>query len=179
MEKIHENMGAETALYYILAKAKKNGIYECIGRFATKVITLYTKRFGYKDYAESISEDEFTEQLIDCIEHVGSSDEDGKKIKFTKKEFCNEGATRINLYFSEYSAIFSLLKNKSASDREEWRANITLNRLPTFIIEQGIAILTSTGWFNTIESIFIVEIIISDLYFTVTSIFLDIVSIMS
>jgi hypothetical protein len=104
MEKIHENMDAETALYYILAKAKENGIYECIGRFATKVITLYTKRFGYKDYAESISEDEFTEQLIDCIEHVGSSDEDGKKIfeVFTDEiEQCFIGAVISNLMLSE------------------------------------------------------------------------------
>ena len=80
MEKIHENMDSETALYYVLAKAKENNIYECIGRFASKVITLYTKRFGFKDYATSIPEEEFTNQLIDCIEHLAYSDEDGKKI---------------------------------------------------------------------------------------------------
>ncbi len=104
MEKIHENMDAETAIYYILAKAKENGIYECIGRFARKVITLYTKRFGFKDYAESISEEEFTEQLVDCIEHVGSSDEDGKKIfeVFTDEiEQCFIGAVISNLMIGE------------------------------------------------------------------------------
>ena len=104
MKKINENMDTETALYYILAKAKDNEIYDSIGRFTTKVMNLYMKRFGLKDYATSIPEEEFSEQLVDCIEHLAITDEDGKKIfnVFTDQvEQCFIGAMISNIMIGE------------------------------------------------------------------------------
>lgn len=80
MKRITESMDTETAMYAILAKAKENNVFECLGNFATKVINLYIKRFGKKDYAMSIPIKEFTDQLLDCVEHLAATDEDGKKL---------------------------------------------------------------------------------------------------
>lgn len=73
-------MDAETKLYECLAKTKKAGTYELIGPFAEKSIHLYMKRFGDINYATSISEDEFTIQLLDCINHIVSTDINAKKL---------------------------------------------------------------------------------------------------
>lgn len=73
-------MDAETKLYECLAKTQKAGTYKEIGPFAESVINLYMKRFGDATYAKSISEEEFTVQLIDCIEHIVSVNENAKKL---------------------------------------------------------------------------------------------------
>jgi hypothetical protein len=69
----------EVMLYKTLANAKNEGVYDLLGKVSTKVINLYMKRFGTKEYALSIDEMEFTEQLIDCVNHLNATDEDTKK----------------------------------------------------------------------------------------------------
>lgn len=73
-------MDSEKAVYLLLAKAKENNVYENLSNFVTKVINLYIKRFGLKEYAESIPELEFSEQLIDCMNNLAVIDEDGKRL---------------------------------------------------------------------------------------------------
>lgn len=70
----------ETSLYQILAKMKKAGIYDCIGRLAEDSINLYMKRFGDINYAKSIPETEFTEQIIDCVNHLVTTNDNAKKV---------------------------------------------------------------------------------------------------
>lgn len=69
----------EIMLYKTLAKAKSEGVYDLLGKVSTKVINLYMKRFGTKEYASSIDENEFIKQLIDCVNHLNATDEDTKK----------------------------------------------------------------------------------------------------
>jgi hypothetical protein len=73
-------MDVETKLYECLAKTKEAGTYDFISPLAEQSINLYMKRFGDKEYAQSIPEEEFTEQLLDCVEHIVSSDENAKKL---------------------------------------------------------------------------------------------------
>lgn len=71
---------AESALYTLLGKAKKEGILKNISGLAEKCINLYTKRFGYMDYAKSIPENDFYSELIDCVEHLAATDKECAKI---------------------------------------------------------------------------------------------------
>ena len=73
-------MDAEAKLYKCLAKTKNAGTYDLIAPFATQAIELYAKRFGNAEYAKSIPEEEFTEQLLDCVNHIVAVDEDAKKL---------------------------------------------------------------------------------------------------
>ena len=80
MNPIDENVDVEKSMYLVLDKAGKNGIKENLTSLSTKTIVLYRKRFGCKDYAESIPEEEFTGQLIDCVEHLAKTDDECKQI---------------------------------------------------------------------------------------------------
>lgn len=73
-------MDAEAELYKCLAKMKNAGTYNLIAPFTSQTIELYMKRFGNKEYAKSISEEEFTEQLLDCINHIVAIDKNAKKL---------------------------------------------------------------------------------------------------
>lgn len=70
----------EATLYRILDKAKKNDLYENFQTLATNSLNLYMKRFGTKEYALSIPEEEFSEQLIDCVNHLVKTTESGKEL---------------------------------------------------------------------------------------------------
>jgi hypothetical protein len=80
MNPIDENVDIEKSMYLVLDKAGKNGIKENLTSLSTKTIELYIKRFGCKDYAESIPEEEFTEQLIDCVGHLVKRNDECKKV---------------------------------------------------------------------------------------------------
>lgn len=71
---------AESALYTLLGKAKKEDVLKNITGLAEKCINLYIKRFGYADYAKSIPEDDFHSELIDCVEHLVATDKECAKI---------------------------------------------------------------------------------------------------
>lgn len=76
MKKIED---AEIMLYNSLAKARDGGVYDLLKNITNRSINLYMERFGDKEYAKSIPEQEFTEQLIDCINHLVATDNDTKK----------------------------------------------------------------------------------------------------
>jgi hypothetical protein len=71
---------AEMMLYGTLAKIRDKGVFAELANTMTKTITLYTKRFGNKQYAASIPAEEFTNQLLDCVGHLIVADEDAKKL---------------------------------------------------------------------------------------------------
>ena len=71
------------ALRNVLLKANKGGFFNLIEDFTKKSIHLYMKRFGSIAYAQAISEDEFTKQLMDCMEHLIAKDRNCREL-FTK-----------------------------------------------------------------------------------------------
>lgn len=73
-----EQEDSEIMFYNAMAKAKNGGVYDLLGDITSKVINLYMKRFGNKEYATSIPEIEFTEQLLDCVNHLIAVDKNAK-----------------------------------------------------------------------------------------------------
>ena len=71
---------AEMMLYGTLAKIRDKGVFAELGNTTSKTINLYMKRFGNKQYATSIPEEEFTNQLLDCVNHLIAVDEGTKKL---------------------------------------------------------------------------------------------------
>lgn len=79
IEKI-ENFDVEAELYKVLDKCQKLGVYNCINSVVTKSAQIYVKRFGDVGYANSIPEDQFVEEMMDCVYHVLETDVDGQKL---------------------------------------------------------------------------------------------------
>lgn len=71
------------SLRNVLIKANNGGFFNLIQEFINKSIYLYMKRFGNVQYANSISEDEFIKQIIDCMAHLIKEDKNCKEL-FTK-----------------------------------------------------------------------------------------------
>lgn len=60
----------EKALYETYDKLKKANVFQYLTEFYERIILLYIKRFGNKQYAETIPTEEFILQLEDCANHV-------------------------------------------------------------------------------------------------------------
>lgn len=68
------------ALRNVLIKANNGGFFNLIQEFIQKSVSLYMKRFGNIKYARSIDEDEFTKQIMDCMEHLIKEDAHCRKL---------------------------------------------------------------------------------------------------
>lgn len=80
MNVVTPEMDAEIAVYKIMGKVQKAGLRETLSSFSSKVINLYMKRFGKKDHVDTLSDEEFMKEFLDCFENLANRDEDGKKI---------------------------------------------------------------------------------------------------